>query len=507
MNDGTAIIDARTRDVLEQAAHYFAEQQRAAWLVGGAVRNLLLGETETDWDIVTTGNAASLARRLADRLGGYYAYLHEKASRVVLKQAAGELILDIAPLQGETIEADLRMRDFTINAVALPLGRLVEALKSFTVPEMSAYIDPLRGRADAQVRLLRAVDSAIFRHDPLRLLRAIRFKMRYQLTIEPRTEMWMRRDAALLLDAAPERIHDELYAILAPAGATERLRYLDTLGLFTTLIPEFMEARGMPQPTLHYWDVFDHSIETVAALELLATTLRRSPEELHRSPLETPNGDLVALQKLLLDAEQQGLFSRRMLSAPVMKLAALLHDIGKPPTYTVDDDGIHFYGHPQAGVPLALQVMQRIHASTQDKRLVQQVVANHMRPGQLSHDTVTPRAVRRYFLDLGPTGIAVALVSLADHIAMRGPLPLLSVWERHLATVRLLLSRYIHERESIVPPRLVQPDELMHRFNLQPGPLIGRLLELIAESQADGTIHSRTEALWLVEEYLKHDKS
>jgi len=126
-----------------------------------------------------------------------------------------------------------------------------------------------------------------------------------------------------------------------------------------------------------------------------------------------------------------------------MKLAALLHDIGKPPTYAVDGDGIHFYGHPQAGVPLALQVMQRIHASTQDKRLVQQVVANHMRPGQLSHTTVTPRAVRRYFLDLGPTGIAVALVSLADHIAMRGPLPLLSVWERHLATVRLLLSRYI----------------------------------------------------------------
>lgn len=504
MSELVATIDVYTREILEKTAQYFAEQQHTAWLVGGSVRNLLLGEPETDWDIVIAGNAPHLARHLANWLGGYYVHMHEKASRVVIKQQTRAVTLDIAPLQGETIEADLRTRDFTINAVALPLEQLITALAQQIPVVTKAYIDPLRGLADAQTRILRAVDTTIFRHDPLRLLRAVRFSMRYQLIIDPKTEMLMRRDAVLLLQAAPERIHEELYAILAPSGATQRLRYLDSLGLFTTLIPEFIPARGMPQPELHHWDVFEHSLETVASLERLADTLVQPLEVLRHSPLETPKGDLAALHDLLLEADQQGIFHQSMLTAPIMKLAALLHDIGKPPTYVADEEGIRFYGHPQAGVPLVQQIMQRIHASIQDQRFVQQVAVHHMRPGQLSHDVVTLRATRRYFLDLGPAGIAVALVALADHIAMRGPEPMLSIWDKHVATVRLLLTRYIRERQSIMPPRLLQPDELIYRFNLQPGPLIGQLLELIAEGQTDGTIHSRTEAFWLVEDYLNH---
>src|SRR5262249_37346096 len=124
------------------------------------------------------------------------------------------------------------------------------------------------------------------------------------------------------------------------------------------------------------------------------------------------------------------------------------------------------------------------------------IVAHHMRPGQLSHDTVTPRAIRRYFVDLGPTGIIVALVSLADHLAMRGPEPLTEHWWHHLATVRLLLQSYIRARDHIMPPRLLQTNELIQRLELQPGPIIGQLLESIAEAQADGLIQSKEDALW-----------
>ena len=308
MSEIVATIDIWTREILEKTAQYFAEQQHTAWLVGGSVRNVLLGEPETDWDIAIAGNAANtshLARHLADQLGGHYAYMHEKASRVVVKRQMREITLDIAPLQGETIETDLRTRDFTLNAIALPLPQLLTALAQQLPIATSAYIDPLRGVVDAQARIVRAADSAIFRHDPLRLLRAVRFSTCYQLTIDPKTEMLMRRDAALLFQAAPERIHEELYTILAPPGATQCLRYLDSLGLFTTLIPEFIPARGMPQPELHHWDVFEHSIEAVAALERLATTLAQSPEIIRCSPLETPEGDLVVLHDLLAEAEQQ----------------------------------------------------------------------------------------------------------------------------------------------------------------------------------------------------------
>jgi poly(A) polymerase len=147
--------------------------------------------------------------------------------------------------------------------------------------------------------------------------------------------------------------------------------------------------------------------------------------------------------------------------------------------------------------------MRRLCASIQDRRLAQLVTAHHMRPGQLAQGgLVTPRAIRRYFVDLGPTGIYVALISLADHLATLGPQPATDSWERHLGVVSLLLTRYIRERDSILPPQLINPEELMRRLKLQPGPVIGQLLDLSAEAQAEGTIHSKEEAFWFAEEKL-----
>jgi poly(A) polymerase len=364
------------------------------------------------------------------------------------------------------------------------------------------YIDPLHGLIDIQQRRLKAVQDNIFLDDPLRMLRAIRFRARYQLTIDTWTEQLIKRDAKLLLRAAAERIHDELYAILVTNGAINQLRYLDSLGLLTILIPEFIPARGMRQPNPHYWDVLEHSLESVSALERVAMMLQSG---------DAPTQDFSQISPLLDEAEQQGAFQFASLTRSPMKLAALLHDIGKTSTYSTDEKGnIHFYNHPQAGIPLAQQIMARLNASTQDHRLVQLTVAHHMRPGQLAHlDSVTPRAIRRYFVDLGPTGIQVALFSLADHIATLGP-----GWEEyirrpdsslasHVAFVRLLLTRYIRERESILPARLVSASELMRRLKLEPGPIIGQLLELIAEAQAEGQIHSKEEAIWLAEERLR----
>ncbi len=530
-------MDTRTLHLLKQTAAYFSAQRQRAYLIGGSVRNLLLDEPCLDWDIVTDGSAAALARRLADTLGGYYAYMHEKASRVVVKNGQ-EVSFDIASLMGHTIEYDLRQRDFTINAIAVPLVEMVQHLETVADDEnvvaahpgddegapsrvwrtMKAVnarggagarlrdklIDPLHGAADIGARRLRAVSSDVFQHDPLRILRAVRLRTRYQLTIDNWTQSLMMRDAALLPSVAAERIHDELYAILEPVGATEQLRFLDALGLLTVLIPEFTAARDMPQPSPHYWDVLEHSLETVGTLEQLALLLQGDVEQIRQSKWETSDGDLVEIQTLLHEAEEQGIFQLALLAAPRMKLAALLHDIGKPATYMTDDEGlVHFYGHPQIGVPLAQQIMKRLTVSKHDSRLMQQVTAHHMRPGQLGQvSPVTPRAIRRYFVDLGHTGIYVALFSLADHLATQGPQPLTASWERHVSVVRLLLTSYIRERESILPPQLVGAEELMRRLKLEPGPIVGQLLEQLAEAQADGLIHSKEEAFWLAEEYL-----
>ena len=521
----TGSLDRQTQQILQQAARHFAAQQRQAYLVGGSLRNMLLGEPCRDWDIVVAGEAHRLARQLADRLGGFYARLHDKASRVIVKSETGDITLDITSLHGQSLDEDLRARDFTVNALASPLD---EAL-SFHL------IDPLQGEQDLRARRLKAVQEGVFQADPLRMLRAVRLMARYQFSLDSDTRTLIQRDAALLTTVAPERIHDELYAILEPDGATAHLRLLDELGLLTVLIPEFIPAKGMRQPYPHYWDVFEHSLETVGALEWIAQTVAPNlqagmageqinrpdtqagrEDAMNRVPTDTPEAYefhamnsttseyLARIQALLQEAETQGIFSRAELTAPRMKMAALLHDIGKPATYTIAEDGsIRFYTHPQVGAPVALQIMKRLSASTKDRRLAQLVAAHHMRPGQLGQDgEVTPRAIRRYFVDLGPAGIAVALFSLADHLASFAAQPLTNAWERHLSVVNLLLTRYIRERDSILPPRLLSPEELMRRLKVEPGPLVGQLLEIIAEAQAEGTIHSKEEAVWLAEERL-----
>src|SRR3989442_1604965 len=419
-------LDTNTLHILCQTTQHFREPNQQAYLTGGSLRNLLLGEPCGDWDIVTDGNVTQLARSLADKLAGHYVHLHDKASRVVVKHQQQETIIDIAPLKGNSIEEDLRQRDFTINAIAAPLAEIVHLFETGNVVVPLAgtrggvgaiLIDPLNGFADIQARQIKAVDDNVFKHDPLRMLRAVRLKTRYRLTIEPATENLIKRDAKLLALAASERIHDELYAILEPDGATSQLRYLDALGLLTVLIPEFTAARGMRQPSPHYWDVLEHSLESVGALERLAGMIQRGGYAGdHKGPLPTlphpyggegrpeveegqsDKGDggtdevdagldtLAEICTLLREAEQQGIFQFDSLTAPRMKLAALLHDVGKPITYFTGVVGnIHFYEHPQAGIPLARQIMTRLSASTQDRRVVQLVVAHHMRPGQLAH--------------------------------------------------------------------------------------------------------------------------
>ncbi len=507
-------LDTQTLHLLQQTTQYFSEHahnQRQTYLVGGSLRNILLGEQSLDWDIVITGDAHKIAHRLADKLGGHYVQMHEKASRVVvvLANAASsttttttttttkkEICFDISPLNGKTIEDDLRQRDFTINAIAAPLDEVVRynTESSYTLH----LIDPLNGLADLNARRLKAVNEYIFQRDPLRMLRAVRLGMRYKLHMDPWTEDLIVQDARMLPQVAQERVHDELYAILGPGGAAERLHFLDKLGLFTVIFPEFATARGLHQPSPHHWDVLEHSIETVGALERVARMMQHNGE--HNTELES---DLAEIRVLLCEAEAQGFFSFEELTMPRMKMAALLHDIGKTVTFSSDEEGgIHYYNHPLAGVPLVEQMMKRLCASAPDRRLAQLVSAHHMRPGQLGQDgPVTPRAIRRYFVDLGPTGIYVALISLADHLATLGPQPTNDSWQRHLGVVRLLLTSYIRERESILPPRLISPEELMRRLKLDPGPIVGQLLDLIAEAQAEGTIHSKEEAVWFAEEY------
>lgn len=514
--------------LLGQTAQFFRAQGQQAYLVGGSLRNVLMGEPPTDWDIVTTGDTRKAARALADTLGGHYARMNEKADRVVVPLSDAEegeqreVVIDVARMKGGTIEEDVRQRDFTVNAMAALLDQILPDLlqAGARVASEMGLIDPSGGLIDVEAKRLRVVDERVFRQDPLRLLRAVRLMTRYQLSIDDRTAGLIVRDAALLPTVAKERIHDELYALLNGVGAMERLRALDIYGLLTTVIPELAAARDMPQPQPHCWDVFEHSLQAVGKMEFVTACMRSdNPTGIAGQP------QLAELRRLIGEAEEQGSFAQETLMKPAMKLAALLHDIGKPPTFARDEHGaIHFYQHAQVGKRMALEITRRLGMNTNDQRLVQHVVEHHMRPLLLSKEqTVTTRAIRRYFVDLGSTGIAVALFTLADHLATVGPqLPgskdnhnaldaeheltgTIKVWNHHLDVTLLLLEAYIRNRDKILPHRLVSAEELMQHFKLEPGPLVGKLLEEVSEAQAGGNVTSKEEVLRLVEQRLRED--
>ena len=500
-----------------------------AYLVGGALRNLLLGQPCVDWDIVVSAKGHALsqsARELAHALGGFYVHLHEKADRVIVKGSDQETIIDLAPMDGPTIEADLARRDFTINAIAIPLHVfntwLTTTMDSdFTLASeqlSSLCIDPYHGIADSIARRLYTVSDSIFVQDPLRMLRALRLATRYHLTIDPATSQLIQHDAHLLSHVASERIYPELASILEPPGTAQRLHLLDDLHLLTEIFPELIPMRDLPQPPAQYQDIFNHACETVFMLEQLASLFATNPfpssAQHFLSSIDTSTSGMLldaseitefqTIHTLLQEAQHQGIFDLANLSQPALKLAALLHDVGKSATYTIDENNsITFPGHEQAGRSITNRISQRLHLPSQERHLIELVIMNHSRPFQLAQQQVTPLVMHRYFVALGANGISVALIALAAALATYGSQPRPAQWPRLLTTVRLLFTGYMRNRQQILPPRLLQGDELIQQLGLQPGPVIGQLLSALAEAQVDGQVHTRQEALLFAHHWLQ----
>lgn len=475
------------------------ERSIKVWLVGGAVRDLLLGRPSHDWDFAVDRDAMALARAVGDVLGGFFFPLDEErgTARVVVEAESNRrLELDFALLRGPSLEADLGARDFTINAMALD--------------QDGELIDPLGGEGDLEARCIRATNDRVFRDDPVRLLRAARLEAELSFATEPETEALLRRDAPLLDDPAVERLREEFVRGLAVPGAAGFVRRLDDLELLVHLLPDLLLLKGLSQSHPHRFDVWQHTLHVVETLEGLFATLAGSPlpqgsEALTALPTSVW-GELMRRIGQFATHLQDHLAVNvcdgrdRML---LLKMAALLHDIGKPETQTVDDDGrIHFYGHESAGARRAASLMRALRFSREEALRVRTITEAHLRPAHLARGgTVTRRAVYRYFRDTGDAGVDVVLLSLADHLATWGPNLRGARWAARLEVAELLLYHYFEQPQASVRPQLpVSGHDLMRALDLPPGPEIGRLLDLLREAVAAGEIRTREEALDLARE-------
>jgi poly(A) polymerase len=479
-------IETGTRSLLTTVSSLMAGQGIKAYLVGGFVRDLCLRRKTADIDIAIDDDALKVAPRVADAMGGRFIPLDEanRVGRVVIESGWQ---LDFTALAG-SIEQDLSQRDFTIDAMAVDLGCLEGDVQ---------LIDPFHGKADLKSRIIRAVAPTAFRSDPARLLRAVRLAAELDFTVDRKTETLIKRDCQLIVGVAGERLREELVRLLAVPDSGRVLPHLDELGLLTAVFPEMAPSKGVEQPKEHYWDVFEHSLKTVAAVDFV----------LHQGSWEYATDEVLAAVPWsdTLAGHFNEPVSAGSTRRSLLKLAALLHDVAKPQTKAVTQEGrTRFLGHAKEGAAIAAAIMERLRFSGKEVKLVESVIRYHLRPGQMSQEGLpSRRAIYRYFRDCGEAGIDILYLSLADHLASRGPNLDLSGWREHAQLVDYVITQHAQQEKLVTPARLVSGHDLINTFGLKPGPRMGQLLEAVREAQASGEIATREEALALVRERLE----
>ncbi len=486
-------------DLPTRLAAFFQEAREPTFLVGGFIRDALLSRPGRDLDLAVAGNPEDIGRTLARYLSGTFVPIgpaHDTCRIVVgnpvdnltddgtdyaggADSQAGQFHIDITGFQ-HGIEQDLRRRDFTINALALPVSEWRAERWADRV------IDPTGGVADLAAKRVRATGDGVFPDDPARLLRAVRLAARLNFRLEPATAQSIRRHAHRIERVSPERVRDELLAILAADGAKAAVEVLDRLDLLCRVIPELGITKGVDQPRVHYWDVWGHSIHAVETAELVTKGHQNSA--IYSLVPWTPE------HKRRFDETVSDGHTRRT----ILKLTALLHDIAKPQTKARDDTGrTRFLGHSELGAEMVEHRLGQLRFSSRGIAMVSKMVEQHLRPATMQQGTDMPtrRAVYRYFRDLQDVAIDTLYLAMADYLAAKGPEVIHGDWARHAKIMLYIMQTGAEQPSAERPVRLITGHDLMREFALGPGPVIGEMLERIKEAHAAGEIATRQEAL------------
>ena len=486
------LID-RVRNVLTDQEMY---------LVGGAVRDILLNRLSRDFDFALPSKGIASARRVANTLNADFMVLDDErdTGRVIVTESDGaRTFLDFATYRGNNLEEDLRTRDFTINAI------------SFDV-RAQTLIDPLNGASDLRARVIRACSPTSLSDDPVRILRAVRQAAAFEFKIDLETRKAMKQASSLLPRISPERQRDELFKILEGPKPDVSMRALEILGVFPYLLPELPALKGVEQSTPHVHDVWEHTLSVLGYLENILAALAPGHSADDTKDLFTESLTLYMgkFREKFAEHFAEALNADRSVRAALF-FAALYHDVQKPATKSTDETGrIRFFDHDVKGAEVAVERGRAFNLSNDEVERIQKIVANHMRfhffSSRLERDKQGPsrKAIYRFFRDTGKAGVDLVLLGLADLRGIQGSTLSQETWTAALEVACALLENYWEKpQETVRPPRLLDGNELMSELGLEPGRVVGQLLEEIREAQATGKVESRKQALEFAREYLK----
>jgi len=437
-----------------------------AWLVGGAVRDRLLGRGTDDYDVAVDGHAGEVARRLGRAANAHAFALSEafEVWRVVAHDHSWQV--DVLPVVGGSIENDLAGRDFTVNAIAEPLSG-------------GPYVDPFGGLEDLRRRRLRMVSPGAFAEDPLRTLRLARLACELEFEADPETVAAAAASAPALAGVAAERVFIELKRILISDRALLGLELMEAARAMEVVLPEVSRMRGVEQSVYHHLDVYEHTRSVLAGVI-----------ELERSPEPWVGEHAEAVSRFLAEP-----LANELSRGQALRFGALLHDVAKPVTRNVTDEGrVTFIGHDVAGAELTAAVLRRLRASDRLREHVAALTRHHLRLGFLVHDVpLDRRSVYRYLRACEPVQVDVTLLSVADRVATRGKVAEDAI-VRHLELARQLLGEALAWGSDRPRPPL-RGDELARAIGLRPGRELGEILDELEEARFAGEITSREEAI------------
>ncbi|MCW2927493.1 MAG: polynucleotide adenylyltransferase/metal dependent phosphohydrolase [Thermoleophilia bacterium] len=464
----------------EAVAQLLAPEDAArTWLVGGVVRDALLGRPLLDLDLATAADPEVVARAVARGLGGTPFPLGDEFGcwRVAVPAdgavgdsgADGLEQVDVCAVRGGELATDLAARDFTANALATPvLGE-------------PRIVDEHGGVDDLERGVLRVISAASLDDDPLRMLRAARIAHVLDWDIEPATVELIRARAHRATEPAGERTFAELRLLLLHPEVRRGWRGLERLGLDAVLLPELDRCRGMAQSRFHHLDVHDHTLAVLDNCEdLLAATDFWLP--LPQEP------GLVANTW----SEQQRL---------TVLLAALCHDLGKPDTRTLRDDGrVSFVGHDEVGVGIVDAIAARWRWSTSMRQGVGSLVATHLALGFLLHTDRSHRERWRLLRRLEPVAAEAIVLSIGDRLATAGADDRRKWVRAHLELGRQVWADHWREQRDGQPAPLLDGHAIAGLLGIAPGPRVGTLVRALAEAQAVGDVQTHDDAEQLVRE-------
>lgn len=476
------VLTAVPERLLQSLAVISLRQQVPIYFSGGVVRDWLLGLPPADLDMTVPSAALAFAADLAKSLGAAYVPLSpaEGVARVVW----GDLRLDISQFREgtTTILDDLKRRDFTVNAMAVgfdPLG--------LTLASDGIVLDPLGGLTDLKAGLLRLTHPQALAADPLRMLRAYRFRAVLAWQITDETNRAIAAQASLIGKVSGERIAYELETILACEKCHSTIQELAKVGLLCLIFPELGPGVGLLQPPSHHLDVFDHSLETLRQMERII----KRPDTFFN--LQAVTQDMASY----LSAPRQKIR---------LKYAALLHDLGKTTTCAAREGRITFYNHDEAGVVLIQGIADRLHWSHDDTRRIRQLVKQHMWPFHLHNAKlrtgITPKAVLKLVKAAGDDLLGLFLLVMADSLAGQGPGKPEGMEEAVAVLLAEVYQTYQGRLKPILESPLLTGQDLINSLHLTPGPLFRQILDALLEERAVAPEMTKADALTWAGDYV-----